>query len=371
MTQHSKLALSIALNGVSIGQCGYNVLRELYRRKIQCIVFPKGPVDVSAYKIESQFGGWIERSINDRLKKVSRDMPCLTIWHCQGSEFKPTDRQYLFSFHETDSPTEHEVNIVNQQNATFFSSTWSVDNFRTFGANSVSFIPLGLDEDFTVIPQRLISDQVTHWGIVGKWEDLRKMTTFKIQTWIKRYGGNPKHQLTLCVTNPFYTQDQMNALYQRAFGGAGRPFNVNILPHLKTNVEMNQLYNSLDIDLSGFARDEGWNIPAFTATALGKWSVVSNCSAHRDWATAANSILVEPTGMVEAVETQIFKDQPIFFVKGQPFSQGNMHDFAPNAFDEALTKAEKLAKTVNHEGRKLASQFTYSRTVDEILAKID
>ena len=41
---------------------------------------------------------------------------------------------------------------------------------------------------------------------------------------------------------------------------------------------------------------EGWNLPAFNATALGKWSIVLNSSSHTDWANSDNSILVEPNG---------------------------------------------------------------------------
>lgn len=363
----NRLILSIALNSLSIGQVGFNVVRELYRRKVQCTIFPKGNVDLGAYKIEPAFAAWIERAINDRLKKVDRSVPTVAIWHVNGSEFKPSDHQYLFSFHETDSPTESEVNIVNQQDATFFSSSWSVGNFEQYGARNVSFIPLGFDEDFTEIKHRALPDEITHWILVGKWEDLRKMTGIKVKAWVKKYGGNKRHQLTLCVDNIFYQKQttgfDMNDVYQACFSELkGKPFNVNILPHLKTNIEMNQLYNSADIDLSGYARAEGWNIPAHTATALGKWSIVSNCSAHKDWATAENSILVESTGMIRAVDR-------VFFQEGGPFSQGNMYDFAAEAFTEAMEKAEKKAKTPNENGVKLRGN-TYAKTVDAILKHI-
>lgn len=359
----NRLNLNIAINSLSIGNCGFNILRELYRRKVQCSIFPKGQVQLEAYKVDPQFAAWIERSVNDRLKRFDRTVPTISCWHLAGSEFKPSDKQYLLTFHETDSPTEHEINISNQQAFTFFSSNWSVDNFKQYGATNVGFAPLGLDEDFTVIPHRQIRDEITHWGLVGKWEDLRKMTGFKIQAWIKKYGGNKRHQLTLCVVNPFFQPDQMNALLHNTFKG-NKPFNVNVLPYLKTNVEMNQLYNSFDIDLSGYARNEGWNLPAFIATALGKWSIVTNCSAHKDWATNDNAILVEPTGVIKAVDN-------VFFAEGQPFNQGNMFDFGPDAFEAALEVAEKRAKTLNVEGRKLAETHTWTKTVDTILAKIE
>lgn len=368
-----KLILNLPLNSLSLGQVSYNIVRELYRRKIQCVIFPKGPVDVSAYKADPQFNTWIERAINDRFKKFSKDTPTLSCWHLNGSEFKPSNRQYLLSFHETDSPTEHEINIANQQEQLFFSSSWSVDSFQQYGAKNSSFIPLGLDEDFQLIPERLVSNDITHWILVGKWEILRKMTDFKIRLWAKKYGGNPKHHLTICVDNPFFQKQScgfdMNDVYSQFFGSPDwqktKPFNINVLPHLKTNVEMNQLYNSADIDLSGWARSEGWNIPAFTATALGKWSIVTNCTAHKDWATAENCVLVsEPKGIVPAVDN-------IFFQKDSPFSSGNMYDFSEEQFVEAMERAAKLAKTPNPAGRKLATEFTYKRTVDELLAKIN
>lgn len=358
----NRLILSIALNSLSIGQVGFNVVRELYRRKVQCTIFPKGNVDLGAYKIEPAFAAWIERAINDRLKKVDRSVPTVAIWHVNGSEFKPSDHQYLFSFHETDSPTESEVNIVNQQDATFFSSSWSVGNFEQYGARNVSFIPLGFDEDFTEIKHRALPKEITHWTLTGKIEQ-RKNTQLIIQQWVKRYGGNKAHHLTTCVTNPFLKDEHMAAFYGSCFEGKPKPFNVNILPYMKTNAEMSQLYNSTDIDLSGFSGSEGWGLPAFMCTALGKWSIVTNCSAHKDWATAENVILVEPGEMRPVYDG-------VFFAPGQPFNQGNIYAFKAEQLHAAFDIAEKKAQTPNPAGRQLASTFTYKRTVDEILAKI-
>lgn len=374
-----RLNVTCGISALSLGQFGFNVLRELYRRKIQVTLFPKGQPDVSAYKLDPQFGQWLERSVNTRWTKLDRKVPTLALWHVRDSEFKPSDRQYLFSFHETDQPTEHELGIVNAQDHTFFSSNWTVSNFQTFGAPNVSFIPLGLDEDFAPIPHRLISDDITHWICVGKWEDLRKLSGTKVRAWIKRYGGNRKHQLTLCVNNPFFQKRvhpdgrvegfDMNDVYANLFGAPdwqkAKPANVNVLPHLRTNAEMNQLYNSADIDLSGIARSEGWNLPAFTATALGKWSIVTNCTAHKDWATAENSILIEPSG------TMVPANDGMFFRPGDQFSQGNFFDFTEEQILAAYEQAEAKAKTPNPAGAALRETFTYKRTVDEILAKIE
>lgn len=356
-----RLNLNLPINSLSLGNCSFNILRELYRRKVQCALFLKGNLDLSAYKVDPQFGAWIERSVNTRFTKVDRKVPTFTCWHINDSQFRLSDKQVLLTFHETDSPTEHEVNIVNQQDYTLFSSSWSVDNFSTYGAKNVGFVPLGLDEDFVPATQRLVAKDVTHWLLMGKAE-MRKNTQLIIQQWIKRYGGNAKHQLTLCITNPFFQPQQMDGFYAGCFGGP-KPFNVNPLPYLKTNAEVCLTINACDIDLSGFSSAEGWGLPSFTATALGKWSIVSNCTAHKDWATDANAILVEPAGMRPVYDG-------VFFGQGQPFSQGNHYTFTPEQLVAAMEVAEGLAQKPNVEGAKLRETHTWAKTVETILNKI-
>jgi hypothetical protein len=360
MTQ--KLIVHAPINQLSLGQFSFNILRELYNKKVQVVLFPYGTPDLTSYRIDQQFGNWIERSVNSRYEKLDRNTPSLALWHINGSESKFSDKQYLYTFHETDSPTPEEINIVNQQEFTFFSSEWSVENFKTYGASNVGFVPLGLDSDFRELEGRQISDEITHWVLAGTKFEQRKNTELIIRSWLKKYINNPKHHLTLMVNNPFYKPEQMNQVYSAVLGGS-KPFNVNILPPVKTNNEMNHLYNSVDIDLSGLSGAEGWNIPAHTCTALGKWSIVLDHTGHRGWATKENSILVEPTGMRPVYDN-------VFFHKGTPFNQGNIYNVSEERIFDAFALAEQKAKTPNIEGKKLREKHTYSNTVEKILEKI-
>lgn len=361
-----RLNVHVPIHALSFGNVSFNLLRELYRRKVQCTLFFRGNPDFTAFApLDPQFGQWIERCSNGRFTKLDRKVPTLNLWHIRDSEFRPSDKQALLTFHETDSPTDAEINLVNQQDHTFFTSSWSVENFKTYGASNVSFVPLGVDEDFKPLPSRAGSN-ATQWLLTGKAEPLRKLTQLKIQLWIRKYGGDRRHFLNLYVHNPFIPADQMNAFYASCFPSGQKPFNVNILTPeaLTTNAAMNQLYNNCDVDLSGLSRAEGWNLPAFMMSALGKWSAVTNCTAHKDWATSQNSVLVEPKGMVPAHDG-------VFFQRGGPFSQGNMYDFAEESLVTAMERLEQLAKSPNRAGLELRDTFTYTRTVDQILTKID
>lgn len=355
-----KLIFAGPINSVSIGQVSYNILKELYNRNVQVIFFPK-QFDLSAYNVSEDFKKWLEHSINSRYTKFSKDIPSLRVWHLNESEFKYSNKQYLFTFHETSSPTDDEINIVNQQEGTFFSSNWSVDNFTKYGANNVSFVPLGFDTDFHIQNRQHLSKDIINWTLIGKWE-FRKNTEMIINTWVEKYGNNFKHQLTLCVTNPFFKPEYMNALIHNARKG-GAIKNINPLQYLKTNAEINDVMNGCTIDLSGFSRSEGWGLPAFNSTCLGKWSIVTNCTAHKDWAAIENAIMVEPIGQVPALDN-------VFFHNQGPFNVGNFYDFKKEQLIKAMDTAEKLANVKNEKGIELQNKFTYKNTVDKILEKI-
>ncbi len=357
-----KLNLSLPLNSLSLGQVSFNLVRELYKMGISCVIFPKGPVDLSAYQIDKKLGLYIERSINERYLRFDRKTPSLTLWHIGGSEDRVGDKNVLFSFHETSEPTSSEVNLLKQQDFTFFSSSYSVDNFKNNGIENVDYVPLGLDEDFKKDEERTISEDVKHWVLCGKFEKRKKHKQI-IDCWIKKYANNHDHQLTLCITNPFYDQNKLQEMYHIIFNGKPKPFNINVLPRLKTNEEMNQLYNSADFDLGGLSGGEGWNIPSFTMTALGKWSLILNATAHKNWATYENSILIEPEGMEVCYDG-------VFFHPEQPFNQGNFYSISNETIIASMEAVEKKFGYANQKGLELQN-MTYRQTVEKLLKKVE
>ena len=170
---------------------------------------------------------------------------------------------------------------------------------------------------------------------------------------MKKYGNNNKYQLSCCVNNPFFKPDQMKLLIDAATQGQHYS-NLNFLPHLTTNSEVNELLNAIDIDLTGLSGGEGWNLPAFNSTCLGKWSVLLNETSHKDWATEKNSILVQSSGTM-------------FFKNGQPFNQGEFFTWTEDEAIAGMEAAESKVGEINTEGLKLGKTFTYKNTVDSLL----
>ena len=349
-----KILVDTPLNSLSLGNVGLNIVRELFDKGHDVGVFPVGKIDLSAYDISQELKEKLENSINSRFDYLSPDIPALRIWHLNGAENRKNSKQYLYSFYECNQPTEIEKKICNAQTKTAFSSSYAA---KAFDAN---YIPIGFDKDFYSNDKKYL-EGVVHFGLMGKFEK-RKHTGKIIKAWAKKYGNNNKYQLSCCISNPFFKEDEMSHVINAVLEGE-RYTNINFLPFLKKNSEVNELLNAIDIDLTGLSGAEGWNLPSFNATCLGKWSVVLNATSHKDWANDKNAIIVEPTGKMDCYDNR-------FFIKGHAFNQGEFFDCDEETMIAAMERAEKKVGQVNTEGQKLAEKMSYSNTVDGILAHI-
>lgn len=354
------MILELPINSLSLGYVSVNLLREFYSRGQEISIFPIGDVDLSAYQIDQNFADYLSRAINNRFAALKKDVPCIKNWHIQDSDRLRTHNQVLLTYHETDKATEVEKTIVNLQKKTLFCGNYSENIFRSEGCENVGSFSLGIGPEYVKDDKNYFPSRV-HWGLCQKWEH-RKLTAKIISLWVKKYGNNRDHSLSLLVNNPFFSPEDNQRLIQQALGGQ-RFHNINILPRLSTHAELNQFHNAIDIDLGGIAPSESWNLPPFTSTNLGKWAIVTNSAGNKAWANDQNSILIEPSGMRPSHDGVFFKD-------GGIFNQGQFFNVSDEEILTAFEKAEKFAKTPNPEGKKLRETFSYKKVVDNILQQL-
>ena len=370
MSNINSLIFKAPINSLSFGNVSFNLIREMYRRNMNVAIFPIGN-DISFESFGSQIGDdfkvWLDTSINQRHKISKADWPMLQLWHLQnswetiGSSKAP---KVLYTFHEINGATDTEKNAVSMQDAVIFSSKFSEGVFRDAGCDNVYSAGVGFDSDsfYTDNSKRLTSDKIT-FSLIGKFEQ-RKNTKRIIETWIKRFGGDMRYMLNLCIYNTFFSQEDNAALLNDALGGKRIP-NINVLPRLKTNEEIRQLHCASDISLSGLSNAEGWGLPAFDHTCLGKHSLVSMNTAHKDWASDENSITLESG-------SEVFAEDGAFFRRGGDFNQGTWVTFPDE--DEVIHKMEiasEVCKSRNLGGLQLANNFTYKKMLDNILSVIE
>jgi glycosyltransferase involved in cell wall biosynthesis len=357
-----RLLVNAPINALSFGNVSVNILRELFKKNIDLVFFPIGDkAEMDAYdKIDPNFVKYLQSATNDRYSKISKDIPSLKLWHIFGSETRYSKNQSLFTFHEVSEVTNLEKNLLKLQDNIFVSSNYTKNIFNLNGLDNVTHVPLGFDNDFQITNKTYLQDKI-HFGILGKFEN-RKNTARIIKSWLKLFGNKPEYQLSCAITNPFLDKARFQNELLKVLEGKNYN-NLNFVPYMQTNSEVNDYLNSIDIDLGGLSGAEGWNLPSFNATALGKWSVVINATAHKDWATKDNSILIEPSSLKDCYDD-------VFFKKGQSFNQGQFFDISDQEIDDAILKSVSYAKKPNPEGLKLQKQFTYEKTVETILCAI-
>ena len=352
-----------AVNPLSFGNVSYNLLKAMHKKKIKVSFFPIGDkLNFDSFdKASDDFKNWVVSSAQNRFNTVNKDLHTLSQWHLNGSESRISKSQTLFTFYEVDQPTSVEKSLVDLQDNTVFSSSHAANKFKELGCRNVSAVPIGFDEDFHETDEEYLPDKI-HFGLMGKFEN-RKNTAQIIKNWARKYGNNYKYQLSCCVNNPFFKPEQMNQILNQCLEGKSYG-NINFLPHLKTNSEVNEFLNAIDIDLTGLSGAEGWNIPAFNATALGKWSIVLNETSHKDWANKDNCILVNSLGKEPCYDGK-------FFVQGGEFNQGNIYFWDRDVVSQAMDDAVSKKGQINTAGEKLKDEFSYEKTVDRIITELE
>ncbi len=359
-----KIILEAPLNQLSLGNVTYNFLKEFYKicqkdSSFSFIYYPISNPELTSFdRASDDFKKWLKSSIDNRFKSISKDFITLKNWHINGAERRITPRQVLFTYYELDEPTVAERAIVGLQDSTIFSSSYAARSFAHTGIGKVYSVPLGLDDDVYKLNKNYLEGKI-NFLLMGKYEK-RKHTDKILRTWIKKFGNNPKYQLTCSITNVFFDKELMKRLVSTYRSMA---WNINFLPFVSTNSEVNDILNSADIDISGLSGAEGWGLPAFNATCLGKWSVVLNATSHKDWATKENSILIEPLNKIPCYDGTFFK-------QGSDFNQGSIYDFDEDQAVVGMEKAVNLAenKIANTEGLKLGQKFTYENSVSQIVS---
>jgi glycosyltransferase involved in cell wall biosynthesis len=317
-------------------------------------------VDISTQKPDENFNRTLQICLDKAPSSHSRKTPIFKLWHLNGGFESFSDKQVLMTFYELDSPTKEEINIINNNHKVLVTSEYCKRVFEDVGLTNVEYVPLAFDSyNFGVKERKRFSDDRIVFNLVGKFEK-RKNHVPVIQSWLKKYGNNPKYYLQCAIYNPFLNPEQNQSVIAQLLGGK-RYGNIEFLSSMQSNELYNEYLNSGHIILA-MSGGEGFGLPEFHSLALGKHAVVLNAHAYKSWANSSNAVMIQPSG-----KTPVYDN--VFFQQGSPFNQGSTFIFNEDAFIAGCEAAVERFRLhpVNTEGLKLQEEFTYSKTVDKIL----
>lgn len=355
----NKKSFNLPLNSTSLGQVSFSILRELFNRKIEILLFPIGQIDISTQKEDKDFVEWVQKAIQLAPIEHNKKNPIFKLWHLNGSLESYSNNQILLTFYEVDSPTNVELNIIKNNSLVILTSSYAISVFKNLGVSNVEFLPLGFDNiHFKNVPAK--SKNTIQFGLFGKLEPQRKRHLKTLALWAKKYGNNPKYSLNCAIFNHFLDANTQSQIINQALNGQ-KYWNINFLNYLPSNEMYNDLLNNTDIVLA-MSGGEGWGLPEFQCVALGKHCVALNAHSYKDWANENNSVLVNPSGKIPVYDNMFFKP-------GDIFNQGYIFDWNEQDFFEALDKVEQRysQNPINTSGLELQKTFTYTKIVDKIL----
>ena len=352
-------ALELPINSVSFGQVSICILRELYKRGVTPSIFPIGNIDLSPYQLEKPMIEWITNCLQTAQTKHNRDIPVIKLWHLNGAISSVSNKQILFTFHETSEVTPTETNIINNQYKVLVSSKYTQS---VLSNDKVVYCPLGFDTNsFKQTNQDYVKDSIV-FGLYGKLEPNRKRHLKILSAWAKRFGNKREYMLHCALFNPFMNPSEQQNLISSALNRQ-KYYNINFIPFVQTNELYNQVLNSANIVIG--MGTESWGLPEFQSLCLGKHAVLLNCHGYKEYANNKNTVFVEPNGVIIA-------NDGLFFKSGSQFNQGSFFDFDENDLISACEIAINRFKNnpINSAGLELRKQFTYSETVDIILKNL-
>ncbi len=360
----NKLGLKIPINHVSFGSVSIALLREIFNRDLMPAIFPIGNVDLSAQIPDENFQRKLQTCINEAFAYHQRKYSCLSLWHIVDSlsTYSSADSR-LITFHELDSLTPTEINVLKQHDKVYVTSNYTKHVFGIFGINS-EYIPLGFDHhNFKQDPENKFRNKdVITFFMGGKFEPLRKQHTKILNLWAKKYGNNRDYALICSLRNPFLKPEDENMMIAQALEGK-RYWNINFLPWQKTNAEYNQTLQAANI-VFALSGGEGRDLPCYHATAMGAWPLALRAHAYMDYLNDENAILINPNGKMVAHDG-------MFFIQGGKTNSGNLFTWREEDFYNGCEKVIKKAKDgLNTKGMELQKQ-TYKEAVDILLKGID
>lgn len=355
--------LEIPLNNVSFGQTSVSIIRNLFDRSEDFSITPISKdrnIDISAQPQDESFNSKLDTAL--KKQNVYTDK-CFKLWHINGSINQLGRKQSLLTFHETDELTQTEIDILGRTEHVIVTSKQTEKLMLEAGLN-VSFCSLGFDSyNFYPTSKKYFDDDRIVFMIVGKFEH-RKRTAKTIQAWLKKFGNNKKYFLHVAAHNPFLTPEQMKSEYQAIIGNKVY-WNIQFFDWMQTNAAFNDFLNAGHIML-GMSGSEAFGLPEFHGVALGKHAVIHNVNGYQSWASAENSVLVNPSMKIAAYDGK-------FFNRGQLFNQGNFFDWSEDMFvaacEEAIRRYEK--NPINENGLQLQKTHTTDNLVSHIINSIN
>lgn len=286
-----------------IGYTGYgyaslNILKELSIEHNVGLNIIGGP------KIETEQEAAIVQNSVNFAHMIDYDSPCIKMWHQFDLMNRVGNGIYsAFPFFEVDTMNQKEVYHLNFPDQIIVSSRWAKEVLENNNITKpIKIVPMGVD---TAIFNHEQKNETNNYVFItiGKWEK-RKSHDHIIECFNRAFEENDNVELWMVTYNPFLSKEEENKWLELVENSKLRK-KIRIFPRLPSHLAVAELLSYANCGVY-ISRGEGWNLELLETMAMNKPVIVSNYSAHTEYANSKNSFLVDISDKEEAFDNKWF-----------------------------------------------------------------
>lgn len=337
---------------IGYGIAAHYIIKAIYQLGTDIIYWPIGNPEVD------QDAELIQSFINNQ-RKYDTKFNTLTIWHQNLLHNRiGLNLNSALTFFEKNQLNAHEIMSMNTQDIIFAPSKWAYDIIK----NTPQFkrecfhIPMGVDCDQFKLSIRDNCPTYKFFNI-GKIEK-RKGHDVLVDIFNKAFEKDDNVELVISWNNPFLTEEQHKE-WESKYKTSKLGDKIQFIPRIHRN-QMNMLYNTIDCGIFP-TRAEGCGLPLMELLACGKPLITTNYSAHTDFCTSQNAMLVDIDGM------EVCSDGVWFHGEGE---WARLDEPQIDQFVEYMRKCYRSSYKMNIKGRQDMEERSWDKTAQSILKHI-
>jgi len=345
--------LQCPINSLGYGQTGFHLLKAMENSGLfETTLFPIGNIVYKCSDLDKTIIG----CCIDRQNMYDPLAPSLLIWHqFDMAKHIGKGERIGFPIFELNKFTSRELWHLSALDRVFVCSDWAKEVVEDCSSIKTSVIPLGVDTSiFNPKPKKRKDGKIVFLNI-GKWE-IRKGHDILLSAFQKAFKGRDDVELWMMNHNPFLSEQQTKQ-WVKPYAEDSR---VKLLGRVETQQEVAAIMNEADFGIFP-SRAEGWNLEALEMLACGKWIGITDYSAHTQFCSDKNSILIKPKGLEPAWDG-IWFDGMV----------GNWASVTVDSVAEVMYNLLQSKTGVeNAEGIKTAKMFSWENSAKELYSELN
>ena len=349
------------VNCLSYGYITQNLIKSLLNLGHQINLSCIGP-----FQPDEVYSEYVNQC-SDKLDDVSPDV---IIWHHFDLKrfVRPGLLNIGFPVFETNHFSQEEVKNLNSVDILLTTSSWYKEILKKNVRNDLPIyvVPLGVGTDIFHKEEKTNDNGIVKFLNIGKWE-IRKGHYELVKCFGEVFKDYDDVSLTLACDNPFIGADNQKWVnFAHKFIPEHK---INILPlRFNSCVDVAKLIHSHDIGIFP-SKAEGFNMPLSECLACEKLCIATDYSAHTEFATKENCLLIPIEESEKMFDGQFFVGNGGTWAKlgtKQIDSLKNLMEFAYRS-----VKSGDFHKNLQRRSSSLLEGFSWQNTASKIIGVIE